>query len=83
MVILSFQRPCSSIQFSAIITLKILVAHVINFTRHSYFSLYLIIFNFFKANKKLKLENGGLVRENLRLKAEVDNRSPQKYVFCS
>ncbi|KAK1342029.1 hypothetical protein QTO34_016782 [Cnephaeus nilssonii] len=32
-----------------------------------------------EANKKLKLENGGLVRENLRLKAEVDNRSPQKY----
>nr|XP_021531465.1 RING finger protein 219 [Aotus nancymaae] len=31
-----------------------------------------------EANKKLKLENGGLVRENLRLKAEVDNRSPQK-----
>ncbi|XP_057563925.1 ORC ubiquitin ligase 1 isoform X1 [Hippopotamus amphibius kiboko] len=32
-----------------------------------------------KVNKKLKLENGGLVRENLRLKAEVDNRSPQKF----
>uniref|UniRef100_A0A8C3X6L4 ORC ubiquitin ligase 1 n=1 Tax=Catagonus wagneri TaxID=51154 RepID=A0A8C3X6L4_9CETA len=32
-----------------------------------------------EANKKLKLENGGLVRENLRLKAEVDNRSPQKF----
>uniref|UniRef100_A0A5F8H4H7 ORC ubiquitin ligase 1 n=1 Tax=Monodelphis domestica TaxID=13616 RepID=A0A5F8H4H7_MONDO len=32
-----------------------------------------------EANKKLKLENGGLMRENLRLKAEVDNRSPQKY----
>ncbi|XP_023607486.1 RING finger protein 219 isoform X2 [Myotis lucifugus] len=30
-----------------------------------------------EANKKLKLENGGLMRENLRLKAEVDNRSPQ------
>uniref|UniRef100_A0A452HGU2 RING-type domain-containing protein n=1 Tax=Gopherus agassizii TaxID=38772 RepID=A0A452HGU2_9SAUR len=33
-----------------------------------------------EANKKLRLENGGLVRENLRLKAEVDSRSPQKYV---
>ncbi|KAL2770393.1 ORC ubiquitin ligase 1 [Daubentonia madagascariensis] len=33
----------------------------------------------YEANKKLKLENGGLVRENLRLKAEVDNRSPQKF----
>lgn len=44
---------------------------------------YLQLFFFFKANKKLKLENGGLVRENLRLKAELDNRSPQKYVFCS
>ncbi|XP_027700359.1 RING finger protein 219 [Vombatus ursinus] len=32
-----------------------------------------------EANKKLKLENGGLMRENLRLKAEVDNRSPQKF----
>ncbi|KAF3824614.1 hypothetical protein GH733_009948 [Mirounga leonina] len=32
-----------------------------------------------EANKKFKLENGGLVRENLRLKAEVDNRSPQKF----
>uniref|UniRef100_A0A2K5PED7 ORC ubiquitin ligase 1 n=3 Tax=Cebus imitator TaxID=2715852 RepID=A0A2K5PED7_CEBIM len=32
-----------------------------------------------EANKKLKLENGGLVRENLRLKAEIDNRSPQKF----
>ncbi|XP_004448809.2 ORC ubiquitin ligase 1 [Dasypus novemcinctus] len=32
-----------------------------------------------ETNKKLKLENGGLVRENLRLKAEVDNRSPQKF----
>ncbi|XP_028929774.1 ORC ubiquitin ligase 1 [Ornithorhynchus anatinus] len=32
-----------------------------------------------EANKKLKLENGSLVRENLRLKAEVDNRSPQKF----
>ncbi|XP_050000600.1 ORC ubiquitin ligase 1 isoform X1 [Alexandromys fortis] len=32
-----------------------------------------------EANKKLKLENGGLLRENLRLKAEVDNRSPQKF----
>ncbi|XP_019598143.2 ORC ubiquitin ligase 1 isoform X1 [Rhinolophus sinicus] len=32
-----------------------------------------------EANKKLKLENGGLVRENLRLKAELDNRSPQKF----
>uniref|UniRef100_U3EXK1 RING finger protein 219 n=1 Tax=Callithrix jacchus TaxID=9483 RepID=U3EXK1_CALJA len=32
-----------------------------------------------EVNKKLKLENGGLVRENLRLKAEVDNRSPQKF----
>lgn len=31
-----------------------------------------------EVNKKLKLENGGLVRENLRLKAAVDNRSPQK-----
>ncbi|EPY73458.1 RING finger protein 219-like protein [Camelus ferus] len=35
-----------------------------------------------EANKKLKLENGGLVRENLRLKAEVDNRSPQKRGTC-
>ncbi|KAB1267859.1 RING finger protein 219 [Camelus dromedarius] len=34
-----------------------------------------------EANKKLKLENGGLVRENLRLKAEVDNRSPQKVLY--
>ncbi|XP_051016894.1 ORC ubiquitin ligase 1 [Acomys russatus] len=32
-----------------------------------------------EANKKLKLENSGLLRENLRLKAEVDNRSPQKF----
>ncbi|TFK14412.1 integrator complex subunit 4 [Platysternon megacephalum] len=32
-----------------------------------------------EANKKLRLENGGLVRENLRLKAEVDSRSPQKF----
>ncbi|XP_048197159.1 ORC ubiquitin ligase 1 [Perognathus longimembris pacificus] len=32
-----------------------------------------------EANKKLKLENGSLVRENLRLKAEADNRSPQKF----
>ncbi|KAM9033076.1 ORC ubiquitin ligase 1 isoform X2 [Sarcophilus harrisii] len=32
-----------------------------------------------EANKKLNLENGGLMRENLRLKAEVDNRSPQKF----
>uniref|UniRef100_A0A8D0G6F8 ORC ubiquitin ligase 1 n=1 Tax=Sphenodon punctatus TaxID=8508 RepID=A0A8D0G6F8_SPHPU len=28
---------------------------------------------------KLRLENGALVRENLRLKAEVDSRSPQKF----
>ncbi|XP_074839051.1 ORC ubiquitin ligase 1 [Carettochelys insculpta] len=32
-----------------------------------------------ETNKKLRLENGGLLRENLRLKAEVDNRSPQKF----
>ncbi|XP_075774953.1 ORC ubiquitin ligase 1 isoform X1 [Pelodiscus sinensis] len=32
-----------------------------------------------EANKKLRLENGGLLRENLRLKAEVDSRSPQKF----
>uniref|UniRef100_A0A8D2LWA2 ORC ubiquitin ligase 1 n=1 Tax=Varanus komodoensis TaxID=61221 RepID=A0A8D2LWA2_VARKO len=33
-----------------------------------------------EVNKKLRLENGSLVRENLRLKAEVGSRSPQKYV---
>ncbi|XP_066477561.1 ORC ubiquitin ligase 1 [Tiliqua scincoides] len=32
-----------------------------------------------EVNKKLRLENGGLVRENLRLKAEVGSRSPQKF----
>ncbi|XP_003218740.1 ORC ubiquitin ligase 1 [Anolis carolinensis] len=32
-----------------------------------------------EVNKKLRLENGSLVRENLRLKAEVGSRSPQKY----
>ncbi|NWS40487.1 RN219 protein, partial [Probosciger aterrimus] len=32
-----------------------------------------------EANKKLSMENNSLLRENLRLKAEVDNRSPQKY----
>uniref|UniRef100_A0A8C8RDJ7 ORC ubiquitin ligase 1 n=1 Tax=Pelusios castaneus TaxID=367368 RepID=A0A8C8RDJ7_9SAUR len=32
-----------------------------------------------EANKKLRWENSGLVRENLRLKAEVDIRSPQKF----
>nr|XP_005991321.1 PREDICTED: RING finger protein 219 isoform X2 [Latimeria chalumnae] len=32
-----------------------------------------------EANKKLQVQNGDLVRENLRLKAEVDNRSPQKF----
>ncbi|KAM9021599.1 ORC ubiquitin ligase 1 isoform 1-T1 [Ara ararauna] len=32
-----------------------------------------------EANKKLSMENSSLLRENLRLKAEVDNRSPQKY----
>lgn len=26
------------------------------------------------------MENNSLLRENLRLKAEVDSRSPQKYV---
>ncbi|XP_044285495.1 ORC ubiquitin ligase 1 [Varanus komodoensis] len=32
-----------------------------------------------EVNKKLRLENGSLVRENLRLKAEVGSRSPQKF----
>ncbi|KAJ1115524.1 hypothetical protein NDU88_003748 [Pleurodeles waltl] len=32
-----------------------------------------------EANKKLRTENCGFVRENLRLKAEVDSRSPQKF----
>ncbi|KAJ7319851.1 hypothetical protein JRQ81_019362 [Phrynocephalus forsythii] len=32
-----------------------------------------------EVNKKLRLENGGLLRENLRLKAEVGSRSPQKF----
>ncbi|XP_033003755.1 ORC ubiquitin ligase 1 [Lacerta agilis] len=32
-----------------------------------------------EVNKKLRLENSGLVRENLRLKAEVGSRSPQKF----
>ncbi|NXK87066.1 RN219 protein, partial [Formicarius rufipectus] len=32
-----------------------------------------------EANKKLSMENNNLLRENLRLKAEVDSRSPQKF----
>uniref|UniRef100_A0A8D0DRX4 ORC ubiquitin ligase 1 n=1 Tax=Salvator merianae TaxID=96440 RepID=A0A8D0DRX4_SALMN len=32
-----------------------------------------------EVNKKLRLENGSLVRENLRLKAEAGSRSPQKF----
>ncbi|XP_019380764.1 PREDICTED: RING finger protein 219 [Gavialis gangeticus] len=32
-----------------------------------------------ETNKKLSLENSGLLRENLRLKAELDSRSPQKF----
>ncbi|XP_029458906.1 RING finger protein 219 isoform X2 [Rhinatrema bivittatum] len=32
-----------------------------------------------EANKKLRIENSAFVRENLRLKAEVDSRSPQKF----
>ncbi|XP_061482535.1 ORC ubiquitin ligase 1 isoform X2 [Rhineura floridana] len=32
-----------------------------------------------EVNKKLRLENGSLARENLRLKAEVGSRSPQKF----
>ncbi|NWV01473.1 RN219 protein, partial [Upupa epops] len=32
-----------------------------------------------EANKKLSMENNSLLRENLRLKAEVDSRSPQKF----
>ncbi|NXN24978.1 RN219 protein, partial [Nycticryphes semicollaris] len=32
-----------------------------------------------EANKKLSMENSSLLRENLRLKAEVDSRSPQKF----
>ncbi|XP_010001823.1 PREDICTED: RING finger protein 219 [Chaetura pelagica] len=32
-----------------------------------------------EANKKLSVENSSLLRENLRLKAEVDSRSPQKF----
>ncbi|XP_048151635.1 ORC ubiquitin ligase 1 isoform X1 [Corvus hawaiiensis] len=32
-----------------------------------------------EANKKLSVENNSLLRENLRLKAEVDSRSPQKF----
>ncbi|XP_077199977.1 ORC ubiquitin ligase 1 [Paroedura picta] len=32
-----------------------------------------------EVNKKLRFENSGLVRENLRLKAEVGSRSPQKF----
>ncbi|XP_069495455.1 ORC ubiquitin ligase 1 isoform X2 [Ambystoma mexicanum] len=32
-----------------------------------------------EVNKKLRTENCGFVRENLRLKAEVDSRSPQKF----
>ncbi|XP_078259153.1 ORC ubiquitin ligase 1 [Rhinoraja longicauda] len=32
-----------------------------------------------EANRKLRMQNGDLVRENLHLKAEVENRSPQKF----
>lgn len=32
-----------------------------------------------EANKKLRTENCSFVRENLRLKAEVDSRSPQRF----
>ncbi|NXG70355.1 RN219 protein, partial [Baryphthengus martii] len=32
-----------------------------------------------EANEKLSVENNSLLRENLRLKAEVDSRSPQKF----
>uniref|UniRef100_A0ACB8FKP3 Uncharacterized protein n=1 Tax=Sphaerodactylus townsendi TaxID=933632 RepID=A0ACB8FKP3_9SAUR len=32
-----------------------------------------------EVNKKLRFENSGLARENLRLKAEVGSRSPQKF----
>ncbi|XP_038673787.1 ORC ubiquitin ligase 1 [Scyliorhinus canicula] len=32
-----------------------------------------------EANRKLRVQNGDLVRENLHLKAEVDSRSPQKF----
>ncbi|XP_051882279.1 ORC ubiquitin ligase 1 [Pristis pectinata] len=32
-----------------------------------------------EANRKLRIQNGDLVRENLHLKAEVENRSPQKF----
>ncbi|NXH16955.1 RN219 protein, partial [Bucco capensis] len=32
-----------------------------------------------EANKNLSMENNSLLRENLRLKAEVDSRSPQKF----
>ncbi|NXF93058.1 RN219 protein, partial [Eubucco bourcierii] len=32
-----------------------------------------------EANKKLSMENNSLLRENLRLKAEADSRSPQKF----
>ncbi|NXE27158.1 RN219 protein, partial [Ardeotis kori] len=35
--------------------------------------------NLKEANKKLSMENNSLLRENLRLKAEVDSRSPQKF----
>ncbi|MGH0123892.1 UNVERIFIED_CONTAM: hypothetical protein FKN15_067697 [Acipenser sinensis] len=36
-----------------------------------------------EANKILRSENIDLVRENLRLKGEVDGRSPQKYGRCT
>ncbi|XP_048388617.1 ORC ubiquitin ligase 1 isoform X2 [Stegostoma tigrinum] len=32
-----------------------------------------------EANRKLRVQNGDLVRENLHLKAEIDSRSPQKF----
>uniref|UniRef100_UPI00398F7A9C ORC ubiquitin ligase 1 isoform X4 n=1 Tax=Pristiophorus japonicus TaxID=55135 RepID=UPI00398F7A9C len=32
-----------------------------------------------ETNRKLRVQNGDLIRENLHLKAEVDSRSPQKF----
>lgn len=45
---------------------------------HSH-SLYLSVL---KANKTLRAQNVDLVQENMRLKAEVENRSPRKWVVA-
>lgn len=50
-----------------------------------FFPLYVAVGNvllfFLQENRRLKNENVEIVRENLRLKNEVELRSPQKYAF--